>query len=286
MWAALSLGTNPEARPARAQPPAAARAVVPEAVPMPPRQEPPAEGAGAANEEAAAELPSVDLASRVPPRWLPGAVDDWPLRPERWRRRMPRRCQTRGGFRDHCQGERLVPTPKGPAAELARRMGLGSRATALQLMHRRPFEEWLALVADSDPEETLAFPVPGGVMGRGYGRTRTGSLRHRRHWGVDIGAAEGTPVVASRGGLAVFSDNSLVGFGNAVMVLHREGYTTFYAHCQRTLVFAGQRVTRGQVIGRVGATGFARAPHLHFEVRRRGWARDPVPFLFPRLRRR
>jgi murein DD-endopeptidase MepM/ murein hydrolase activator NlpD len=228
------------------------------------------------------ERVEVDLAERVPARWMDDSLDAWPLTPERQRRRLPARCRTRGGYRQHCQGERRVPEPHGEAAALARRLGLGHRATALQLTHHRPFPEWLALVAAEDAVEALTFPAPGGRMGRGFGRTREGSLRHRRHWGVDIGAPEGAPIVAARGGLVVYSDDDLTGFGNAVMLLHREGHTTFYAHCRATLVFAGQRVERGQPIAEVGMTGFAGAPHLHFEWRQRGWARDPAPHFLRR----
>lgn len=228
--------------------------------------------------------PIVDLAERVPERWLSDETDDWPLTPARWRRRMPPRCRTRGGYRDHCQGERRVPAPHGRAAALAERLGLGHRASALQVMHARPFPEWLDAVRDLDPEDRLTFPVPTGRVGRGFGRTRTGSLRNRRHFGVDIGADEGAPIVAARGGLVVYSDNGLTGYGNVVMLLHREGFSTMYAHCSETRVFAGQRVRRGQVIAKVGMTGFAPAPHLHFEWRQRGWARDPVPQFLPRVR--
>ncbi len=226
----------------------------------------------------------VDLATRVPPRWLTDVTADWPLTPERWRRRMPAECQTRGGYRDHCQGERLIAEPHGPEAELARRLGLGQRATALQLMHHRPFDEWMDAVADLEPDGSLTFPVLAGHLGRGFGRTRTGSMSHRRHWGVDIGAPEGSPILAAREGLVVYADNGLTGYGNVVMLLHHEGFSTFYAHCRRVTVFAGQRVSRGETIAEVGHTGFAPAPHLHFEWRQRGWARDPAPHFRPRER--
>ncbi|MGE0784200.1 MAG: M23 family metallopeptidase [Sandaracinaceae bacterium] len=224
----------------------------------------------------------VDLATRVPARWMTDLTDDWPLTPERWRRRMPRECRTRRGYRDHCQGERLVPTPFGIEAERARVLGLGHRATALQLMNHRPFPEWLEAVEDRDPRDQLTFPVLHGHMGRGFGRTRRGELAGRRHWGVDIGASEGSAILAARGGLVVYSDNELTGYGNVVMLLHKDGFTTFYAHCRRTLVFAGQYVVRGQPIAEVGMTGFAPAPHLHFEWRQRGWARDPANQFLPR----
>jgi len=219
----------------------------------------------------------VDLSEHVPARWLEGRADRMPLTPERIRRRMPRRCRTRGGYREHCQGERRVPEPHGPAAELARRLALGQRAAAMLLRHGAPIDAWAEVAADTDPNTELVWPVPGGVLGRGYGRVRRGELSHRRHFGIDIGADEAADIVAARGGLVAYSDDGLTGYGNSVMVLHADGFTTFYAHCYETLVFAGQKVERGQVIARVGQTGFARAPHLHFEWRQRGWARDPLP---------
>ena len=225
---------------------------------------------------------TVTLEGRVPARWLDDRTDQMPLTPARWRRRLPRECRTRGGYREHCQGERRVPTPHGPAAALARRLALGHRAAALVLRHGAPFPEWAAAAAGTDADTMLTFPVPEGRLGRGFGRVRGGELAHRRHFGIDIGADEGADVIAARGGLVVYSDDGLTGYGNAVMILHEDGFTTFYAHCYETLVFPGQRVRRGQRIARVGMTGFAPAPHLHFEWRQRGWARDPIPQMYPR----
>jgi murein DD-endopeptidase MepM/ murein hydrolase activator NlpD len=229
-------------------------------------------------------LPAVILAERVPDRWITGAADLLPLQPSRQRLRMPRQCRTRGGYRRFCSGERRVATPSGPAAELARHLGLGERATAMWLMHSRPFPEWLAAVRDLDDDSHLTFPVPTGHLGRRFGYTRDEGLRHRRHDGVDIGGGggEGAAIVAARGGLVVYSDNGITGMGNAVMLLHRDGATTLYAHCRSTMVFAGQYVRRGEVIAEVGETGFANAPHLHFEWRLRGWLRDPARSFIPR----
>lgn len=230
---------------------------------------------------------NVVLEERVPQRWLHNQPDDYPLQPARWRRRMPRRCRTQGGYRDHCSGARRVPEPHGEAAALAERLGLGHRYTARYIMHKRPFDEWLAAVAHLDDTRRLEFPVPNGHMGRGFGRTRRGSLRNRRHNGVDIGAPEGNPIVAARDGLVVYSNNEITGYGNVVILLHGEGYSTFYAHCSATHVFAGQFVRRGQQIASIGDTGFAWAPHLHFEWRQRGWVRDPAPhFIRERERER
>ena len=226
-------------------------------------------------------LPQIELSERVPARWLHNNPAEYPLRPVRWRRRMPRECRTQGGYREHCSGERRVPEPAGEAARVAQKLGLGHRWTARLMMHQRPLDEWLAAVEHLGRRRRMNFPVPGGHLGRGFGNTRNGSLRNRRHKGIDIGAPEGAPIVAVRDGLVMYSDNELTGYGNVVILLHREGYSTLYAHCQSTSVFAGQVVQRGQVIAAVGETGFAWAPHLHFEWRQRGWPRDPAPWLLP-----
>jgi murein DD-endopeptidase MepM/ murein hydrolase activator NlpD len=69
------------------------------------------------------------------------------------------------------------------------------------------------------------------------------------------------------------------GYGSVVIVDHGNGLETRYAHNRRNRVGRGQRVERGQVIGEVGSSGNASAPHVHFEVRKRGRALDPMAFL-------
>ncbi|MDQ3037049.1 MAG: M23 family metallopeptidase, partial [Myxococcota bacterium] len=122
---------------------------------------------------------------------------------------------------------------------------------------------------------------------RGFGRhrrlarTKSGRLRRLRrshvHEGVDIGADPGTPILAANDGLVAYSDNGMRGYGNAVVLVHRDGSVTLYAHCSATFVAAGETVRRGQIIAAVGATGLAHGPHLHFEWRAGGRARDPLP---------
>lgn len=243
-----------------------------------------------ASPRASAQLPDlwsigqVILAERVPPQWLRDDADRLPLEPARQRRRMPARCRTRGGYRQFCQGARRVPTPFGEAAELAEHLGLGQRASAMHVLHQRPFGEWLAAVAHLGQERRLTFPVPVGRMGRGFGYTRDAGLREARHDGIDIGAAEGSPILAARDGLVIYSDDGITGMGNVLILLHQDGASTLYAHCLETLVFAGQYVARGQPVARIGETGFANAPHLHFEWRLRGWLRDPSRHFLPRPR--
>lgn len=82
---------------------------------------------------------------------------------------------------------------------------------------------------------------------------------------------------AARGGRVVFAAHDAGGYGNLVEVADGDGVLTLYAHLSRIGVRRGMYVQAGSVIGRVGSTGLATGPHLHFEVRVRGAAVDPRP---------
>jgi murein DD-endopeptidase MepM/ murein hydrolase activator NlpD len=96
---------------------------------------------------------------------------------------------------------------------------------------------------------------------------------YRAHQGTDFGGATGTPVMATADGTVIFAGvNS--GYGNMVEIRHMNGYTTRYAHLSSfgAGIRVGARVTQKQVIGRIGMTGLATAPHLHYELRKGGRA--------------
>jgi murein DD-endopeptidase MepM/ murein hydrolase activator NlpD len=118
----------------------------------------------------------------------------------------------------------------------------------------------------------LASPVDGTVTS-GYG-PRWG----RNHDGLDIAAPTGTPIRAAECGVVSFAGVQS-GYGNMVCVQHSSRFETCYAHMTHDAVSQGQRVERGQVIGYVGCTGSCTGPHLHFETRVDGVARDPRPYL-------
>jgi murein DD-endopeptidase MepM/ murein hydrolase activator NlpD len=124
----------------------------------------------------------------------------------------------------------------------------------------------------------LIAPVPGNIVS-GFGARLHPIYKIRKmHTGVDIDAGSGTPIKAAAGGLVVHSGRR-GGYGNCVIIDHGGGLATVYGHCSSLSVAAGQEVKQGQVIGRVGSTGLATGPHLHFEVRRNGEPVDPAGWL-------
>jgi peptidoglycan hydrolase-like protein with peptidoglycan-binding domain len=117
-------------------------------------------------------------------------------------------------------------------------------------------------------------PVPGAV-GDGFGWIPPGRL----HTGLDFPEPKGTPIHAGGVGVVSFAGFNTGGYGNLVVISHRLGFESWYAHMSVIAASAGQRVTGGQTIGYVGATGHATGPHLHFEVRHFGTPVDPTPYL-------
>ncbi|RMH52708.1 MAG: M23 family metallopeptidase [Zetaproteobacteria bacterium] len=122
----------------------------------------------------------------------------------------------------------------------------------------------------------LRWPAEGPVTS-GFGRRGS-----RMHDGIDIGARPGSPVVAAADGTVVYASDRLAGYGNLIIIRHRDNLFTAYAHNQRNLVRRGDVVHAGQRIALVGRTGRATGPHLHFEVRRGTTPVDPLLYLPPR----
>jgi murein DD-endopeptidase MepM/ murein hydrolase activator NlpD len=128
--------------------------------------------------------------------------------------------------------------------------------------------------ATAEPIESAELLVTGRVTSS-YGVRRdpfTGAPSN--HLGLDVGAAEGTPIRAPARGV-VLSAGPKGGYGNAVEIDHGDGLVTLYGHASELLVSKGETVEPGQEIATVGATGRATGPHLHFEVRVAGRPVDP-----------
>jgi murein DD-endopeptidase MepM/ murein hydrolase activator NlpD len=119
----------------------------------------------------------------------------------------------------------------------------------------------------------FAWPVSDGMVSSGFG-VRNGAM----HQGIDIAATPGTPVHAADGGTVIFS-GALHGYGNVVIISHDDDYATVYAHNQVNLVQEGARVVRGQTIARIGTSGRTTGANLHFEVRYKNVAHNPLAYL-------
>ena len=122
-------------------------------------------------------------------------------------------------------------------------------------------------------------PIPGARITSSFGpRVHPIFGDSRMHNGIDFGAASGTAIRAAGAGTVV-SSGPRGGYGNVIILDHGNSLATLYAHQSALLVGVGARVAKGQVIGRVGSTGYSTGPHLHFEVRRNGVPVDPLGYM-------
>ncbi|MDA1168760.1 MAG: LysM peptidoglycan-binding domain-containing M23 family metallopeptidase [bacterium] len=132
---------------------------------------------------------------------------------------------------------------------------------------------------DSDKDEPTPPPADTGKSGKGLvwpTTTRQLSQGYRGgHTGIDIPNRSRPPIFAAQSGTVEFT-GWLGGYGNLIIVNHGGGLTTYYAHLDKFYVAAGQKVSKGAAIGKMGSTGRSTGPHLHFEVRRGGRPINPV----------
>ncbi len=177
--------------------------------------------------------------------------------------------------------------------------GFGRRTLAAV----RRFQRAAGLVADGLAGRATLRALRGGRRGTGHqhgGRRRGGSVGGpvvffrpvrapisdgfgrrwgRMHTGIDFPAATGARVGAAGRGVVSFAGYNKGGYGYLVIVSHRLGYETWYAHLSRVTSYVGERVVGGTRVGLVGSTGHSTGPHLHFEVRLNGTPIDPMPRL-------
>ena len=122
-------------------------------------------------------------------------------------------------------------------------------------------------------------PVSGTITSRFGYRSSPGGVGSTNHKGLDIAAPNGTSIYAAAGGTVEFSGYK-GSLGKLVIINHGNGVKTYYAHCSRLKVSAGQTVKAGTNIAAVGKTGTATGYHLHFEVRVNGTSVNPQKYLY------
>lgn len=156
----------------------------------------------------------------------------------------------------------------------------------------RELVSWIVPV-DFAPRAGATETIPGGCpapasvyVGSGYLQWPVGSryltgfdFNPAYHLGIDLAAAEGTPVFASDSGTVIYADWNDSGYGNLVVIDHNNGDKTIYAHLSKFYVTCGQNVESGKNIALSGNSGKSTGGHLHYEIRRNGQYLDPFDVL-------
>ena len=157
----------------------------------------------------------------------------------------------------------------------------------------REYQEWLAAQPKPEPPSGGIAGTPNNVEGiewlipinyteftspYGY-RVHPVYGDYRFHYGVDLSAPQGTPIVASRGGKVTTATYDSSGGGYYVAINHLDGFSTRYLHMTHFIVSPGQNVVAGQVIGYCGSTGASTGPHLHFSVYYNGVSVNPALYI-------
>lgn len=138
----------------------------------------------------------------------------------------------------------------------------------------RPLHVPVVKPPSAKKNKILIKPVKGTITGRYRERRR----RHY-HKGIDIAAPLGSSVVAALSGRVIYAGSGFSGYGKTVMIDHQNGYLTLYSHLKKILTRVGRVVRQNEVIGKVGKTGRATGPHLHFEVRHNEKLVNPLDYM-------
>lgn len=167
---------------------------------------------------------------------------------------------------------------------------VGSVSTSLDVLLRRSelvassMEDVGKAIASKKAkfEATPSIWPTSGFLTSTFSMARRHPIFHdvRPHYGIDISARRGAPIVATAAG-TVRAAGWENGHGNFVEIDHGNGLETTYSHNSRILVKNGQRVKRGDTVALVGSTGFSVAPHVHYEVHENGRPIDPLKYIFP-----
>ena len=133
-------------------------------------------------------------------------------------------------------------------------------------------------------QSTPSILPAAGVLSSRFSASRFHPIHHEAlpHEGIDISAPHGTPILAAAKGVVTFA-GVMSGLGNTVEIDHGFGYVTRYGHASKLLVRRGQEVARGEVVAQVGSTGISTSSHLHYEVRVRGKAVNPLNYVIGRV---
>ena len=122
--------------------------------------------------------------------------------------------------------------------------------------------------------QRFMWPVGGRIVSK-FGRQKSGTIND----GVNLSVPVGTKVKASESGVVAYAGNELKGYGNLILVRHKNNWVSAYAHNSKLLVKRGDKVSRGQVIAKSGKSGTVNQPQLHFELRKGSKPVNPMKYL-------
>ena len=147
------------------------------------------------------------------------------------------------------------------------------------------YDEYLAKLAaqgENPPSSaTWLTPVSGYTLTSPFGMRLHPVLGYyRMHNGIDMACAQGTPIYATRAGKVTTASYQAGGAGNYVSINHGDGFASIYMHMTTYVVYAGQSVSAGQLIGYVGSTGISTGPHLHFGISYAGTYVNPLAYIY------
>jgi murein DD-endopeptidase MepM/ murein hydrolase activator NlpD len=156
----------------------------------------------------------------------------------------------------------------------AQELSVADRLNALDKANRSEDRYGPAISVDPNAPDVWLLPLQAKFDITTLFEMRWGSM----HFGVDMAAPEGTPIVAAHAGVITLSREE-GGYGLCIKIDHGSGIETVYGHASALFVTLGQRVEAGQKIGLVGSTGYSTGSHLHFEVNVHGGHLDPMRFM-------
>ena len=175
--------------------------------------------------------------------------------------------------------ENLINNAHSGATDVARSIRALSKTLELQLAKLDALQ-LLLLDRNLESQRTPAgWPVASGWISSGFGeRNDPFTGKKTLHEGVDFAGTRGSDVLGVASGVVIWA-GSKKGFGKTLEIEHGNGYITRYAHNEELLVTAGERVTAGQPVAKMGSSGRASSPHVHFEVLYQGEAVNPYQFV-------
>lgn len=186
-------------------------------------------------------------------------------------------------YKDYRNSGELMAKIRQKADKLKRQMALQSKSLDEIEKMARDKEKMLAAIPSIKPVRADKLNRDVNLLsGFGY-RMHPIHKIVKMHAGIDFSAPRGTHIQATGDGTVIKVEKKRTGYGLHVVIDHGYGYQTLYGHMSKVDVKVGQKVKKGQTIGRVGSTGTSTAPHCHYEVHYKGKAVNPIDYVLDGL---